>query len=379
MGFRKSIILSLMILPLVTACSFSKAPPSSLAPLNNPLPVDTLWYKHINESTKEGLAKYTPAVDTGVLFTADTKGNIVASQLSTGEVNWRIRLKNPASGGVAVGNQAVYVPTIKGEIYALSQKDGHILWQASLPDQSNTAATYNNGQLFIKTIDDKLVALDANTGKTLWIYDEGATQFQLLGSSSPVVTSTQVIAGFSDGEVDAINRKTGELMWQTLIAIPTGFSDLGRMIGVFANPIIQGNTVYAVSYQGSLSAINLNDGSVRWRIPLSDYAGISLGNNNVITVTTDGDIIAYNQNSGKLSWQQIALHGRSLSGPAMDGNNIVIGDDLGNVHWLNGNNGNFVARSFIGKSPVVITPLVINRKVIVLSENGNVFVMQVGS
>lgn len=378
MSLKKSFILAGMALLCLAACT-SKTTLAPLAPVDNATPVNTIWYKHVGASTKVVLSKYTPAVSGTQLFTSDSQGNVVALSLQNGDRLWETRLKAAASGGVAVGNEMLFVPTIKGSLCALNQKNGELIWQTTLPNQSNTAPTYANGQVFVKTIDDKVVALSASTGQIQWTYDEGATQLQLLGSSRPVVVGNQVIAGFSDGEVDAIGRTNGVLLWQALIAVPTGFSDMGRMIGVFADPIVVGNTIYAASYQGSLSAIDINNGSIKWQVPLSDYAGIAVSNNKVVAVTPDGDVLAFNASNGAQVWKQTALEGRQLSGPAIDGNKVVLGDDQGNVHWLALSDGHFTSRTYVGKSAVAVTPLVVNDKVIVSSINGNMFVMQVGS
>lgn len=379
MSFKKPLILAICAIPFIGACSTKQPPLPVLAPVATPVPVHTLWYKHINASTKIDLTKYASAVDGSQLFTSDGQGLIGSFQLNTGEGSWRIHLKHPASAGVAVGGGAVYVPTINGELYALNEQNGAILWHVTLPDQSNTPPTYANGQIYVKTIDGKLVALNASNGQTSWTYDEGSTQLQLLGSSSAVVAGKTVIAGFSDGKVDAINATNGQLIWQATVATPQGFSDVSQMVGVFADPVISGNTVYVASYHGTISALDMSSGHIIWQHPLSNYAGIAVDNDSVFAANTAGTIFAYSKDDGSMLWKQSALHGRQLSGPAINGSNIVFGDNEGNVHWLSEQDGHFAARTFIGKSPISVTPLVAAGNVIVSSQNGNVYVLRLAS
>ncbi len=379
MSFKKPFILAICAMPFIAACTSKQSSLPPLAPVTSSVPVNTVWYKHINASTKIDFTKFTPAVDGSQLFASDVNGDVGSFQLNNGSDNWRTRLKKAASGGVAVGGGAVYVPTVNGELYALNEQNGAVLWHVTLPDQSNTAATYANGQVYVKTIDGKLVALNASNGQTVWTYDEGATELQLLGSSRAVVSGNTVIAGFSDGKVDAINANNGQLIWQTIVATPQGFSDVSQMVGVFADPVISGNAVYVASYHGTISALDLSSGRMIWQHPISNYAGIAVDDDSVFATNTGGTIFAYSKDDGTVLWKQSALHGRELSGPAINGSNIVLGDNEGNVHWLSEQDGHFTARTFVGKSPIAVTPLVVSGNVIVLSQNGNVFVLRLAA
>ncbi|MBY0543934.1 MAG: outer membrane protein assembly factor BamB [Gammaproteobacteria bacterium] len=375
-SLKTRFILAVAVLPFMAACTSKKVPPPMLAPVANSVPVATVWNKHVGASTKLDLTKYVPAVDGNQLFTSDTHGNIDAIQVATGKTSWHIRLKQGVSGGVAVGAGAVYVPTKDGHIYALNEQNGQTLWHKTLPNQSNTAPTYASSQVYVKTIDDKLVALSASTGQIAWSYDEGSTELQLLGSSRAAVSGDMVAAGFSDGKVDGVNAANGQLIWQTTVATPQGFSDVDQMIGVFADPIISGNTVYVASYNGSVAALDLNSGAVKWQTPFSSYANIGLSNDAIFAVNPDGKIVAFNRTNGAIKWKQDALAGRQLSGIAMDGNNLVLGDNLGNVHWLSQQDGHFVARTSLGKSAIAMPPVVASGHVIVLEQDGNMVVLR---
>lgn len=378
MSFKKPLIVLTSALCLLTGCT-KQAPLPVLAPVAAPAPVTTVWDKHINASTKVDFTKFTPAVDGSQLFTSDIKGDVGSVQLASGTDNWRVGLKQAASAGVAVGGGAIYVPTVKSELYALNEQNGQVLWHVSLPDLSSTGPTYAKGQVYVKTIDDKLIALNASTGQTLWTYDEGATQLQLLGSSRAVVSGNTVIAGFSDGKVNAINASNGQLIWQTVVATPQGFSDIGQMIGIYADPVIANGSVFVASYHGSLSALDLQSGQIQWQRKFSNYAGIAAAGNSLFASNPVGSIYALSQDDGSVLWKQNELNGRQLSGIAVDGNNIIVGDDQGNLHWLSQRDGHFAARTFLGKSPITVTPLVVSGNVVALTLNGNVFVLRLSA
>ncbi|MFN7097757.1 MAG: PQQ-binding-like beta-propeller repeat protein, partial [Gammaproteobacteria bacterium] len=236
-----------------------------------------------------------------------------------------------------------------------------------------------NGQVYVKTIDGKLTALTASNGQAAWTYDEGATELQLLGSSSAVVSGNTVVAGFSDGKVNAINANNGQLIWQTTVATPQGFSDVSQMVGIFANPVVYGGVVYVASYHGTVSALDLSSGHIIWQHPLSDYAGLAVNGDGVFAINTNGIIFAFSRDDGTMLWKQAALKGRQLSGTAIDDNNVVVGDNQGSLHWLSTQDGHFTARAYLGKSPIVVTPLVVSGNVIAMTQNGTVFVLRLSA
>lgn len=376
MSFKKSLIPVAVALLLIAGCTSKTVPLPTLAPVDNSVPVNTVWLKHINSSTKVDLTKYTPAIDGSQLFTSDENGNTGSIQLATGESIWRVKLKPGVSGGVAVGNGLVFVPTQNGEIYALDEKNGSVRWHTALPNQSNTAPTYADARLYVKTIDDKVLAMNTSSGQIVWTYDQGATQLQLLGSSRVAVSGNTVVAGFSDGKVDAINANTGALMWQTTVATPEGFSDVAQMVGIFADPVISGFTVYVGAYHGSVAALDIDSGAVKWQHRFSTYDNIAVTDKGVFAAGQGGHIIGLSRSNGSVMWKQDALSKRSLSGIAVDGNNLVIGDDQGNLHWLSAQNGNFVARTSLGKTVIATTPLVVSGNVVVPAQNGNIVVLR---
>ena len=63
------------------------------------------------------------------------------------------------------------------------------------------------------------------------------------------------------------------------------------------------------------------------------------------TVTDDkGNLIAYERASGRNLWRQDKLALRGVSGPAVDGNTLVVGDYQGFLHFIDTEDGSFVAQ-----------------------------------
>ena len=114
----------------------------------------------------------------------------------------------------------------------------------------------------------------------------------LRGTSSPAVLRGGVIAGFANGKVAALTLANGFQIWETSISIPQGRSELERLVDVDANPVIVGDTVYVVSFQGKIAIIDLRSGNLGWSRDMSSYTGLGVDYSQVYVTDEDSNVWA---------------------------------------------------------------------------------------
>ena len=81
---------------------------------------------------------------------------------------------------------------------------------------------------------------------------------------------------------------------------------------------------------------------------------------------------ALDKSSGIERWSQPALNGWYLTGPAVFGNYLVLGDQEGNLHWLDKQSGELVSRAEFDSSGFFIEPIVAQDKLIIYTRDGEV-------
>ena len=77
-----------------------------------------------------------------------------------------------------------------------------------------------------------------------------------------------------------------------------------------------------------------------------------------------------NADTGNPVWQQTKLLDRQITGPAVMGNYIVVGDKEGYLHWLSQQDGHFAARVKTSRSGMIVSPLVENGVLYVVTTDG---------
>jgi outer membrane protein assembly factor BamB len=162
--------------------------------------------------------------------------------------------------------------------------------------------------------------------------------------AAPVVTSTQVVAAFDNGQMLAFDVTDGSSLWEIRVAQPTGRHDLERIVDIDGTPLQQGGFLYVASYQGVIAAIARAQGRIAWKQDISSYQPLVYANRKIFATTANGKVIAYNSNTGAEEWENSFMLRRSVGAPAIIGDYVVVIDGEGYMHLLDQNDGTFVGR-----------------------------------
>ena len=113
-----------------------------------------------------------------------------------------------------------------------------------------------------------------------------------------------------------------------------------------------------------------------WQQEMSSYAGLGVDLNNVY-VTSDVDaVVAIDRQTGTQIWSQEALRLRDVTAPTRYGQ-AVVGDFEGYLHWLDPNDGRFLARTRAASDRIIGAPLVSGLNLYVQADDGSVAAFEV--
>ncbi len=91
---------------------------------------------------------------------------------------------------------------------------------------------------------------------------------------------------------------------------------------------------------------------------------------NLYVSTSDGDVVALKRRTGVEVWRQKGLGHRRLSGPVVAGDEIVVADFQGYVHWLDKATGAINGRIRAGKVRYSNSPVYANGLLLLLNDRG---------
>ena len=139
----------------------------------------------------------------------------------------------------------------------------------------------------------------------------------------------------------------------------------------------EGHDLYVVGFQGRVAQIGLDTGQIWWSRDASSYRGLALAGETLFVTTSDSKVTALSRRDGTERWSQEGLARRGLTRPVVDGDDIVVADFEGYVHWLDRASGDIVGRiETTKKARVTNAPVAANGMVYVQNDAGQLFALR---
>lgn len=355
-----------------------------------------LWDVEVGGGLGERYTRLVPALGDEVLYAADAYGVVEARRLDDGERLWQTRIGRPdggvlgavafwgrddddgsfVTGGVGFGEERLFLGTKNGELVALRADDGEELWRVQLSSEVLAPVAAGDGMVFVMSEDGRLTALAAEDGARIWSYDTQVPVLTLRGTGAPVWSDPVVFAGFANGRLTALRGENGEVVWEHVVALPSGRSELERIADLDGSPLLTPVGAFVASYQGAIKSLRLQDGSVQWERPISSHAELAEGYGQVYSTDEDGVIRAMDQVSGNVVWEQAGLARRGVTGPAVFGPWLAVGDFEGWVHLFAQSDGRALARVRVDRSGIRNAPISVDDRLVVQGNGGRLVILR---
>lgn len=381
--------LATLLLPLGLGCGLSPSPrhpvirdsfeaPASVLrvgwsrPLVKVIPI--LAYK------PQEFASAAVSEDGKVFIGASTK-IFYALRQRDGESLWTRELTGGVSSeplylpaGAAGPRPVVVVGDDDGALTALSADSGEVRWTYRVRGTIRIKPTYCDGVIYFTSGEGKLYAVDAKAGTWRWQYErEVPESFAIRGTSGALCASGRVYAGFPDGYIAALNAGTGEAVWTRQLS-----GDAARFTDVDSTPALHGDTIYATSYSGGVYALDVKDGSTRWRYELEGAGPLALdptGEHIYVSAAKAGAHCF--DDKGHLLWHQALSRQGELSTPTLWGPYLLLSAAGGGAYVAKAQTGELL-QFFDPGQGVTGRPVAQGGRVYLLSNAGVFFSLSAG-
>ncbi|MGA0840737.1 MAG: outer membrane protein assembly factor BamB [Pseudomonadales bacterium] len=364
--------------------------PMELERIEATVKLETEWSEKIGDGSGRKYLRLRPVIAADRIFAADGYGAVEALDRFTGDEIWETEIgevkrswnpldrRDPSfvSGAVGYAHGLVLIGTTAGEVVALNATDGSEAWRVSVGAEVLAPPSGGLDLVFVNTEDGRLLALEKATGALRWSYENPVPILMLRGSSKPVFANGVVYAGFANGMVAAVRAETGEPVWDHLVMLPEGRSELERMVDVDASPAVSAGLVFAVAYQGRLKALRAQNGMPVWEQEVSSFLDLAVDSGKLVAVDSRDAVLAFNPQSSASLWKQEGLLRRELSPPTLVGDSVLIADSEGYVHVLAGDDGRFIGRRKIDGDGVRAPILVADDLIYVLGNSGKLVALK---
>lgn len=269
-----------------------------------------------------------------------------------------------------------------GNVYAVDSESGRQVWKCHTGGPVPSTPAVADGTVYVLSYDGKFYALNAETGGVKWKFaTEGERRFEAKGIhgleprnqtipdqydvflSSPVVVQNSVYFASGDGNLYALDARTGELKWK----FKTG--DV-----VHGSPAYADGAVYVGSWDSFFYAVDANTGKEKWRFhggedPLiHNQVGFqsspAVADGVVYVGCRDSNVYALDAATGKEKWRFNNEMSWVISSPAVvQGKVIFATSDSSLYHLIDAATGKSTLRqqdkAYMFSSPTVVGSVVL--------------------
>ena len=358
-----------------------------------PLPVvesafsaDTQWSSSVGDGIGDFYSQLQPVVEEDHIYAAARDGDVTAFDRNSGETLWSVDLadlpinadKRSArlSGGLVSRYGKLFLGSENGVVYALNEANGEVLWQTTVPGEVVASPAVEDGRVVVLTTSGRLMALDTDEGKLQWTLSEEQPPLTLRSASTPVITNGAVLYGRADGKVGIALLSNGQPVRQSKVADPRGATELDRMVDVDASPLIAGDELYAIAYNGQLMARKLMTGDEVWKRKYSGYRDMAVTGNAIVLTDSRSHLFAVDRRNGLELWSNTQLENRTVTAPVVLGDYVVVGDVEGYLYWLDRTDGSIKAMQQLDSSGLYAAPLVEGDTLYVQSRDGKLYALK---
>jgi outer membrane protein assembly factor BamB len=351
--------------------------------------VSRAWSATISSGSSRTRLASTPVISGGKLYAVDIDAMLHAFDAASGASLWTVPIAKGSEnrsarfgGGASVDGGRVYATDGLGDVVAFDAGTGAEVWRAKPGGPLRGSPTVEGDQLYVLSQDNQLFALSTADGKQLW-NSAGSLETQgVFGVAAPAVARGTIVAGFSSGELNAYRYENGRTLWGDALSRTSITTSVSSLSDIDADPVIDGNQVYALGQGGRMVAVDLASGQRIWE---QNFAGIStpwLAGEWIFVVTDESKLYCLQRSTGKVRWisqlRAFKVEKKKKKkgpltwyGPVLAGGRLVLTNSLGELLFVSPADG-AIGQVIDNKDGFGLGPVVANSMLYTLDERGRI-------
>jgi outer membrane protein assembly factor BamB len=273
-----------------------------------------------------------PGVGQGLVVVGTNGGQLIALDAATGQQRWTAQMSGEVLAPPLVAGDRVVVRTVDGRLRALAASDGSEVWtvEDQVPRLSlrGTAPPVAAGDAVVGGFDSgRVMAVSLASGETLWQAQvstpRGRSELERLADVDAAVrvSGGDVYAVGYQGRIAMMALDSGQIWW-------------ARDVSSYRGLDLDGDQLYVSTSDGDVVALRRRDGSVIWQQEGLKRRGLgtpAIHAGTVIVGDFEGYLHWLDRDSGRFVARERPGRTRISAAPLVVGDRVVVIDDGGGI------------------------------------------------
>lgn len=237
----------------------------------------------------------------------------------------------------------------------------------AVDDRILGGVTLTNGVAYFGLASGAVYAVNAETGKDLWHFKAERDVW-----AAPLVVTDTIYVVSLDHHVYALDRETGHLRWPP--------KDMGAAVA--GEPTFDKGMLFVGTFGDRLAALDAATGDERWSFTTKNWVwnGPEIAHGVLYFTDVSGNVFAADEATGQQKWV-VTPGGQMRARPVLSGDNLYVGDRSGNIfaldpatgstHWQRMQKGQILVPAMIVSDTVLVAPYTGDNLLVAYSPNGD--------
>jgi outer membrane protein assembly factor BamB len=364
---------------MLAACATPKPKPTPLEVLapaslttlltTNPLTARVQWTVKLDRINAPLVLGVSGNANDSAVVMASSDGTVVQLQADTGREVWRTNVGTALVAGVGSDGTRAAVVTRDNELVLLD--NGTVRWRKALSSRVSSPPLVAGERVFVLAVDRNVQAFDALEGTPLWTLSRPGEALGLLQSGVVAPFGNTLLVG-QGARLAAIDPNRGSVTYEVPMASPRGTNEIERLADLVGPAARVGDVVCARAFQSAVGCVQADRGALIWSKNVGGTQAVGADRELVAGADATDRVTAWRAASGDTAWTHERLLHRGLSGFALTPKAVVVGDVEGYLHFFDRATGATLQRIATDGSPVIGTPRLVGRTLVVVNRSGAV-------
>ena len=242
-----------------------------------------------------------------------------------GRTSWVFRARGAILAAPTIAGETLLVAAGDGFLYALNRFTGAVRWNTDVHEELTTSPTVSGGRAFVMSSEQSISAIDLEGGKTAWkFHRDPPGGFTIRGDARPVMAHGTVYAAFADGTVAALDPQDGVARWTRQVGEASGdYLDVDWLEAPEGD-----SRIYAASAKAGVVAMDAVTGETLWTAVLAG-ANHVVADGPRLVAGGRGLLVALDRLTGKLLWKLDLGRDRYPTQPVIMSGLVLVARDRG--------------------------------------------------